>query len=351
VITDEKKLKTLQERFKAIIRYKTDEFFRNIVHHGGKEQRDIHWSSKNKYWSAYKIAKNKNTGVDNRYWNVFGLTDPTEDENRSLKITGEINIPLKNYMKIINGIFAYDKDTESVIVAHRGKFKNVNKEQFFSNYTGKCVSILDGDNNEVDVVYICEFPHDESQYFEFQNRVISFLIEVDRIKDYLKGNATSHDSERKQLYKNSSQPSKYEDHPTSTPSTSSNIEINKYLNQISSRLVKFMGKVLSGISNDWWNKTVINKLTDSQKAIARKKKITSLEELDIAALLRVFEQNCYEISQQCSFTYREGRHSTDGVILVRNRWAHPPSKGYIETVVQRDLDTLQYFLKLINDEV
>jgi hypothetical protein len=142
-----------------------------------------------------------------------------------------------------------------------------------------------------------------------------------------------------------------EDTSISTPSISSNNEINKYLNQVSSKLVRFLDRVLFNITNDWWKKNVINKLTDSQRAMTRKKNITSLKELDIAALLRVFEQNCYEISQQCSFTYREGRHSVDGVILVRNRWAHSPSTGYTENVTKRDVDILQCFLNFFNDEV
>jgi superfamily II DNA or RNA helicase len=108
-----------------------------------------------------------------------------------------------------------------------------------------------------------------------------------------------------------------------------------------------LGTHLPAISADWWEKAVIDKLSYTQSERVRKNNISSLEGLDLAALLRVFDQNWYEISQQCGFTY-EDRHFIKEMPSVRNRWAHVPSDAYSADDTYRDLDTMQRFLKIIN---
>ena len=126
--------------------------------------------------------------------------------------------------------------------------------------------------------------------------------------------------------------------------------IIKYLNQtVIELLVQFLGVVLPKISDDWWNEAVVSKLTFTQTDRVQKKNISNLKGLDLAALLRVFDQNWHEISQQCNFTY-EDRHFIKEMPSVRNRWAHIPSKGYNADDTYRDFDTIQRFLKLINTE-
>jgi hypothetical protein len=130
--------------------------------------------------------------------------------------------------------------------------------------------------------------------------------------------------------------------------TLKNSEITKYLNnQVISELVKYLNMVLPNIADKWWEKTVFNKLTDLQLKNVKNKKITSLEGLDLAALLRVFDQNWYEISSQFNFTKQE-RNILKEMQSVRDRWAHVPDEGYKEDDIYRDLDTTQRFLKLIN---
>jgi len=126
--------------------------------------------------------------------------------------------------------------------------------------------------------------------------------------------------------------------------------IGKYLNQtVPGLLVRFLGVTLPEISDDWWNNTVIGKLSYTQLERVKRSNISVLDGLDLAALLRVFDQNWYEISQNRGFT-RDDRHYVKEMPFVRNRWAHMPGEGYNTDDVYRDLDTIQRFLKLINAE-
>jgi SNF2 family DNA or RNA helicase len=123
--------------------------------------------------------------------------------------------------------------------------------------------------------------------------------------------------------------------------------VTKYLSRTNGLLVRFLETNLPAISADWWEKAVIDKLSYTQSERVRKSNITSLEGLDLAALLRVFDQNWYEISQKCNLSY-EDRHFVKEMPSVRNRWAHIPSGGYFEDDIYRDFDTTQRFLKIID---
>jgi hypothetical protein len=124
--------------------------------------------------------------------------------------------------------------------------------------------------------------------------------------------------------------------------------INKYLDiNVTVLLVEFLNNVLPIISNKWWEKTVIDKLTDDQKKNVNRKKIKNLDGLDLAALLRIFDMNWNEISQRFNFLY-EDRNILKEMQAVRNRWSHKPKTGYSLDDIYRDFDTIQRFLKLFN---
>jgi len=74
--------------------------------------------------------------------------------------------------------------------------------------------------------------------------------------------------------------------------------------------------------------------------------IGSLATLDLAALLRVLDQNWYQISTRLALT-SEARHFVKEMQTVRNRWAHATTEGFPVEDVYRDLDTLQRFAVVI----
>jgi len=123
--------------------------------------------------------------------------------------------------------------------------------------------------------------------------------------------------------------------------------IKKYLEQTRSVLVNYLNNILPNISNNWWEKTVIEKLTDDQRRMIRRKEIVNLAGLDLAALLRIFDMNWNEISQQNDLIY-EDRNILKETQAVRNRWSHIPEDGYLLKDIYRDFDTIQRFLEIIN---
>ena len=111
-------------------------------------------------------------------------------------------------------------------------------------------------------------------------------------------------------------------------------------------LAQYLENALSTQSDNWWAETVVNKLSFHQQRQISEKKITSIDALDLAALIRVFDQNWYEISFQQNLN-RELRNIVKEMQSVRNRWAHASSQGVSDDDQYRDLDTIQRFAQII----
>jgi ATP-dependent helicase HepA len=79
------------------------------------------------------------------------------------------------------------------------------------------------------------------------------------------------------------------------------------------------------------------------------KRLTNLRQLDFAALLRVLDQNWFELSNNLALP-REARNWLKELQTIRNKWAHmaaetsPPSENY------RDADTLGRLLEIIGTD-
>jgi len=62
------------------------------------------------------------------------------------------------------------------------------------------------------------------------------------------------------------------------------------------QLINVLKASLPRISTSWWTSLVIEKLIFQQESFARQYSPDSLEQLNLAALLRVVDQNWYELS-------------------------------------------------------
>jgi len=125
--------------------------------------------------------------------------------------------------------------------------------------------------------------------------------------------------------------------------------INKYLDQTAIVLINYLNNILPRISNNWWERTVIEKFKDEQIEIKtiKRNNIVSLDGLDLATLLKIFDLNWNEISQIDNFL-KNDRNILKETQTVRNDWAHKPNSGYSLDDIYRDFDTIQRFLGLIN---
>jgi ATP-dependent helicase HepA len=116
--------------------------------------------------------------------------------------------------------------------------------------------------------------------------------------------------------------------------------LNYLLQRLAVYLASFLGKNLPLLYEDWWRKAVVNILSLAQQQRIERQALASLEELDLAALLRIFDQNWYQISNKLGLT-TESRHFVKEMQTIRNRWAHTTPEGIAREDVYRDLDTMQ----------
>ena len=116
------------------------------------------------------------------------------------------------------------------------------------------------------------------------------------------------------------------------------------LNILTTQLILILKDTLPRISTIWWKSLVIEKLTFQQQSFAKQYNPYSLEQLDLAALLRVVDQNWYELSQKLNLN-KDARNWLKEAQTIRNRWAHAPAGGLQDEIYYRDLDTIERLLQ------
>ena len=126
-------------------------------------------------------------------------------------------------------------------------------------------------------------------------------------------------------------------------------KVNEYLRFSASLLAKWLGRLLprlGGASDDWWE-DCLYKLTPAQRQIAIEKGFKSLDDLDLAALLRIAEKSWHQISGVIQLPV-SGRTVIQEMKPVRNTWAHCgvaiPGKDQIVS----DLEKIERLLELLD---
>ena len=117
-----------------------------------------------------------------------------------------------------------------------------------------------------------------------------------------------------------------------------NVQLNAVLRQL-----------LPQIESDWWHLLVLEKLTYQQQSFAQKLPNNALEQLDLSALLRVIDQNWYELAELCHFS-KDARNWLKEAQSIRNRWAHAPAGGLPDEIIYRDIDTIDRLLQVLGAE-
>ncbi len=114
-----------------------------------------------------------------------------------------------------------------------------------------------------------------------------------------------------------------------------------------SDLQSYLTQKLPIFGIDWWQKHVVERLSFQQQRMITEKHLKTLHDLDFSALLRLLDQNWYELSSAFDMP-REARNWVKELQSMRNKWAHlsvqelPPSERY------RDADTLERVLDIID---
>ncbi|MBR7195888.1 helicase-related protein [Pseudomonas sp. 14A] len=122
--------------------------------------------------------------------------------------------------------------------------------------------------------------------------------------------------------------------------------MNELLHASGGVIARWLEAKLPALGSNWWIDNVVNRLTFQQQRLVAEKRIQSLLGLDLAAVLRVLDQNWSELAGVESLP-REARNWIKELQSVRNRWAHSPAGGLSVSDSYRDADTLQRFLYVI----
>lgn len=112
-------------------------------------------------------------------------------------------------------------------------------------------------------------------------------------------------------------------------------------------LARFLNASLPSVSEDWWQQHVLERLSFQQQRTVQERGYSRLEQLDFAALLRVLDQNWYELSNALALPW-EGRNWVKELQTVRNKWAHMSSQAVPPSETYRDADTLGRLLEMID---
>ncbi len=130
----------------------------------------------------------------------------------------------------------------------------------------------------------------------------------------------------------------------------SQIDIRKHLDLFGVSIRSFLGKQLPGLGDDWWQKGVLNALSYQQIQNVRERGWGTLDQLDLASLIRVADRNWDFFRQTMNLSF-EARNWLKEALSVRNRNAHLPPDAPIDPKRDyRDLDTLVRLVEVLHPE-
>lgn len=117
-------------------------------------------------------------------------------------------------------------------------------------------------------------------------------------------------------------------------------KIREQLTALASLLRRFLGRELPTLGPDWWHQGVLAKLSYQQRAQADEQQWSTLDDLDVAATLRVVDQN-WDLFRRRGLVKWDDRNWLKEAASVRNRHSHDaPGREPSPERVYRDIDTL-----------
>ncbi len=120
-----------------------------------------------------------------------------------------------------------------------------------------------------------------------------------------------------------------------------------YLHTVQLKLVAWLEHYLPKCSNSWWENCVIDSLTYEQRERAYEQHFMSLNQFDLAALLRIMKNNWYNFT---CFMYlnNSDKDKLQEIVDVRNRWAHMDSNLPDAETIKNDLHSIAEFMGLLH---
>ena len=123
--------------------------------------------------------------------------------------------------------------------------------------------------------------------------------------------------------------------------------MNDYLHKAAQALASWLSVMLPKSGEDWWEECVLSNLSYPQRELIEKKGLSKLEELDLAALLRVANKSWYTMRGYAYLPTSE-RECIRDMIGVRNNWAHVSVELPGKDTIVSDIECLIRFFTQMN---
>jgi ERCC4-related helicase len=115
--------------------------------------------------------------------------------------------------------------------------------------------------------------------------------------------------------------------------------MHQILGDVAAVIAALLQRELPRLGQGWWQSNVIDRLSIQQQRLVNERRVDSLSGLDLACLLRVFDQNWNNLDYRLNLD-RQARNWLKEAQGIRNRWAHLPPGGLRSEDAYRDIDTL-----------
>ena len=116
-------------------------------------------------------------------------------------------------------------------------------------------------------------------------------------------------------------------------------KMNEFMFQLNGKMGTWLSKKLPTITDNWWQELVVNNLSTLQRDHVLNNGIASIDGLDLAELLRVFDRNWFVITSRF-FVNNKERNNIRKMQEVRNSWAHITPSTISKEKVIADVDTI-----------
>ncbi len=116
-------------------------------------------------------------------------------------------------------------------------------------------------------------------------------------------------------------------------------KMNEFMFRLTGQMAGWLTKKLPRLTDRWWDDLVLNNLSTMQRTQVENAGITTIEGLDLAAILRIYDRNWFVITSSYFINNKDRQHIRD-MKEVRNTWAHISTQEISKEKVVRDVNTI-----------
>lgn len=127
------------------------------------------------------------------------------------------------------------------------------------------------------------------------------------------------------------------------------MSMHRVLEDVAVSIAAVLQRELPRLGQDWWQSNVVDRLSIQQQRLVNERSVDSLSGLDLAGLLRVFDQNWNPLGYRLNLD-QQARNWLKEAQGIRNRWAHLPPGGLRSEDAYRDIDTLYRLLGVLGGD-